>query len=91
MVQFLIALAFCAILIGAARSIAYDLMRPRTLYPACWDDALLDALCDGRVAPNRLAAVRARPAMVRPVSRRPAPSRPAPSCPAPRLLLVEAA
>jgi hypothetical protein len=56
MVQLLVTLGFVAILIGAARMIWAELARPLHLYPACADDARLDALLATRAA-GRSAAI----------------------------------
>ncbi len=58
MAQLVIALSFLLILALAARSIAHELTRPLTLYAACEDDVVFDALCDSRIAPVRLTSVR---------------------------------
>lgn len=50
MVQLLVTLGFAAILIGAARMLWAELVRPLHLYPACADDVRLDAMLAARAA-----------------------------------------
>lgn len=67
MAQLLITLLFTGVMVFAARLLVRELARPLVNSPACWDDALYDALCDGRG--NGLP----RPAPARTIS--PAPTR----------------
>jgi hypothetical protein len=70
MAQLLVTLMFTAILIGAARLLVRELVRPLTLYPSCADDMLYDALCavetrQTSVATPAIAPARSRPAATR--------------------------
>lgn len=80
MAQLLVTLFFTGLLVFAARAIVHELTRPLVNRPACWDDAVYDALCDGRAAP------RPTPAMARRSSPRPVQGRSVP-----RLTLAAAA
>jgi hypothetical protein len=66
MAQLLVTLFFTAVMIFAARLMLRELARPLVNGPACWDDALYDALCDGR---GGLARRSAPPRIVNPAPR----------------------
>lgn len=71
MAQLLITLLFTGLLALTARAILHDLTRPLVNRPACWDDAVYDALCDGLGAPERVATPRPTSVMARRSSLRP--------------------
>ncbi len=73
MAQLLVTLLFTGLLVLAARVIFHELTRPLVNRPACWDDAVYDALCDGRAAPL-VSPVMARRSSPRPVQRQSVPS-----------------
>jgi hypothetical protein len=67
MAQLLITLLFTGVMIFAARLLVRELARPLVNSPACWDDVLYDALCDGRGngLPRPAPARTLNPALVR--------------------------
>lgn len=65
MAQLLMTLLFTGVMIFAAQLLVRELARPLVNSPACWDDALYDALCDGRGTGLRRPARTISPAPVR--------------------------
>lgn len=68
-VQIIVTLAFLALLVAAARSIAWDLARPLVNYPACAEDARYDAMMSARgsAGSRRAAGARVRMRDARPL------------------------